>query len=58
MRDRVTLLLDVFGLLLLAAGATAAVYPLIGWAGLIPAGVVIVGGVRLAEYLGRRGAAS
>lgn len=58
MRDLVTLLLDALGLLLFAAGLTAAVYPLIGWSGLILAGVVIVGGVRLAEYVGRRGAAS
>lgn len=42
-------LLDVLGLLLLAAGAAAAVFPLIGWAALVVAGAVVLAGSQLAE---------
>ncbi|MEV8395926.1 MULTISPECIES: hypothetical protein [unclassified Streptomyces] len=36
--------LDVLGLVLVAAGAGAAAWPLIGWAGLAVAGVVVLAG--------------
>ncbi|WP_319460080.1 hypothetical protein [Micromonospora sp. RTP1Z1] len=42
-------LLDVLGLLLLAAGAAAAVFPFIGWVALLLAGVVVLGGSQLAD---------
>lgn len=41
-------LLDVLGLLLVAAGVAAAVFPVIGWASLIAAGVIVLGGSQLA----------
>ena len=40
----ITTLLDVLGLLLLAAGAAAAVFPWLGWAALAVAGVVLLAG--------------
>ena len=46
MREVVTTLLDAVGLLLLAAGAAAAVWPWIGYAALAVAGVVVIVGVR------------
>ncbi|MGI5288038.1 hypothetical protein ACQEVF_32500 [Nonomuraea polychroma] len=48
MREVVTTLLDVLGLLLVAAGVAAALAPLIGWACLGPAGVVVLAGSWLA----------
>ncbi|MFC6017223.1 hypothetical protein ACFP2T_13525 [Plantactinospora solaniradicis] len=53
MRDLVTTILDVLGLLLLAAGLAAAAYLLIGWACLVVAGAVVLGGSQLAAYLTR-----
>ena len=47
MREVVTTLLDALGLLLVAAGA-AAVWPVIGWASLLAAGVVILAGSQIA----------
>jgi hypothetical protein len=44
----VTTLLDALGLLLLAAGTTGGLYPLIGAAALAPAGVVVLAGSWLA----------
>lgn len=44
MRELVTTLLDVLGLLLVAAGAAAALLPLVGWAGLAAAGIVVLAG--------------
>ena len=44
MDDLVTTLLDVFGLLLLAAGLGFAAGYLIGWAGLAISGVVVMVG--------------
>lgn len=44
MRDLVTTALDTLGLLLLAAGATAGAYEVIGWAGLTAGGVVVLVG--------------
>jgi hypothetical protein len=44
MFDLLTSLLDILGLLLVAAGVAAALFPVIGWAGLIGAGGVILAG--------------
>ena len=44
MRDLVTTALDTLGLLLLAAGAAAGAYRVIGWSGLAAAGVVVLAG--------------
>lgn len=52
--ELVTSLLDVLGVLLLAAGAAAAVYPLIGWACLMLAGVMVIAASQLAVELQRR----
>lgn len=54
MRELVTTLLDLVGLLLLAAGACAALYPLIGWAALAAAGLVVLTGSVLAARPRRR----
>ncbi|GII89636.1 hypothetical protein Ssi03_76260 [Sphaerisporangium siamense] len=48
MRELVTTLLDVLGLLLVAAGACAALLPLIGWGALAGAGLVVLTGSWLA----------
>lgn len=48
MREWMTTWLDVLGLMLVAAGAAAGMYPLIGWAGLAVAGVVVLAGSALA----------
>lgn len=45
----VTTLLDVLGLLLLAAGAAALLWPLIGAGSLLAAGVVVLAGSALAD---------
>jgi hypothetical protein len=55
-REVLTTVLDVVAVLLVAAGAAAAAYQLIGWGALAVAGVVVLGAVRLAELLTRRGA--
>jgi hypothetical protein len=52
--ELVTTLLDVLGLLLVAAGVAAACWPLIGPAALAPAGVVVLGGSWLAAWLSSR----
>lgn len=44
MLDLLTSLLDVLGLLLVAAGVAAALFPVIGWAGLAGSGVVVLAG--------------
>ena len=44
MLELLTSLLDVLGLLLVAAGVAAALFPVIGWAGLIGSGVVVLAG--------------
>ena len=44
MREAVTTVLDALGLLLLAAGAAAGAYRVIGWAGLAAGGVVVLAG--------------
>ena len=48
MREVVTTLLDVLGLLLVAAGVAAAMRPVIGWASLLAAGVVVLAGSQIA----------
>ena len=50
----ITTLLDVVGLLLLAAGAAAAVFPVVGWVALAVAGVVLLLGSALAARLAKR----
>ncbi|GGV34145.1 hypothetical protein GCM10010182_67510 [Actinomadura cremea] len=52
MRDLVTTLLDVAGLGLIAAGAAAAAWPVIGGGGLAVAGGVVLGGSWLASRVG------
>jgi hypothetical protein len=47
-REVVTTLLDVLGLLLVAAGVAASVAPFLGWACLAVAGVVVLAGSLLA----------
>ncbi|WP_327073450.1 hypothetical protein OG196_16295 [Kitasatospora purpeofusca] len=49
MRTTVTTLLDVLGLLLLAAGAAAAAWLLIGWTCLAVAGAVVLAGSWLVD---------
>lgn len=51
MRELVTTLLDVLGLLLVAAGVCAALLPWIGWAALVPAGALVLAGSWAAERL-------
>jgi hypothetical protein len=51
--DVVTTLLDAIGLLLLAAGAAAAVWPWVGATGLGLAGVVVLAGSALSARLQR-----
>lgn len=49
MRDVVITALEALGLLLVAAGAVAALLPLIGWAALACGGIVVLGGARFAD---------
>lgn len=53
MRDLVTNLLDVLGLLLLAAGVGALAYRSIGWPALAVAGVVVLAGSAFADWQAR-----
>lgn len=53
MPDLVTTLLDVLGLLLLALGVGAALFPLIGWAAAGAAGAVVLAGSWLAARSSR-----
>ena len=53
MRDRVTTLLDILGLLLLAAGLAFAAAPWIGLASVGVAGVVVLAGSQVAARLRR-----
>lgn len=50
-----TTLLDVLGVLLVAAGLAAAAYLVIGWACLAVAGVVVLAGSQLAARMTGRG---
>lgn len=53
MPDLVTTLLDVLGLLLVALGVGAALFPLIGWAAAAASGMVVLGGSWAAARLQR-----
>ncbi|MEV3995803.1 hypothetical protein AB0K62_08935 [Streptomyces halstedii] len=59
MREQMTTWLDMLGLLLIAAGAAAGLHPLIGWASLAAAGLIVLAGsayaVRQAAAVGRSG---
>ncbi|MFI6700310.1 hypothetical protein ACIBJC_15255 [Streptomyces sp. NPDC050509] len=55
MRERMTTWLDTLGLVLIAAGAGAGVWPLIGWAGLAVAGAVVLAGSALAARQDKAG---
>lgn len=48
MRERMTTVLDAAGLLLVAGGAGAGAYRLVGWAALAVSGVVVLAGSWLA----------
>lgn len=50
MRELVTDLLDVLGLLLLAAGVGALAYRFVGWPALAVAGVVVLAGSAFADW--------
>lgn len=52
MRAVVTTILDAAGLALVAAGVAALAFPVIGWACLTVAGVVLLVGSLLASWLG------
>ncbi|MFI6270725.1 hypothetical protein [Micromonospora zamorensis] len=53
MRDLLTSLLDVLGVLLVAAGVAAALQPLIGWSCLAVAGALLLGASQVAARAGR-----
>lgn len=55
MRERMTTALDTAGLLLVAAGAGAGAYRLLGWAALAVSGGVVLAGSWLAASVGRKG---
>lgn len=50
MEQLLIVLLEFAGLLLLAAGAAAALFPLIGWPCVAAAGVVLLAGAWIAEW--------
>lgn len=52
------MLLDVLGLMLLAAGACAALWLLVGPPALVAAGAVLLGGSALADHRARKRGAS
>lgn len=54
MRDLITSVLDLLGLLLLAAGAVAGLWPLIGGSALAVGGAVLLVGSQAAARLGDR----
>lgn len=49
MREQLTTWLDVLGLVLIAAGMAAGLYPVFGWASLAAAGGFIIGASALAS---------
>lgn len=51
MRALITTLFDALGLLLVAAGAAAAIFPIVGWACLAAAGIVLLIGSALSVWL-------
>jgi hypothetical protein len=54
-RERMTTALDTAGLLLVAAGAGAGAYRLLGWAALAVSGAVVLAGSWFAASTGRKG---
>jgi hypothetical protein len=52
-RELLTDLLDILGLLLLAGGATAAAYRWVGWTGLAAGGAVVLAGSSFAHWQAR-----
>lgn len=50
-RELITTLLDLAALLLVAFGAAAALFPLIGWASALAGGAVLYGGARVIEWV-------
>lgn len=56
-RNTITTLLDLAGLLLLAAGAGALAYPLLGWGCVAAAGVVLLAGSRVILWIAAPAAA-
>lgn len=54
MRDHVITALDTLAVLLIAAGLGAAVFPWLGWAALVVAGVAVLTGSLGAQRLGSR----
>jgi hypothetical protein len=53
LRERITDLLDVLGLLAVAAGVGGGLWPRIGWWALVVAGALLLVGVQVAEMVGR-----
>ncbi len=53
MREALTTALDALGLLLLAAGVAALVFPWVGWAALAVAGLIVLGGSAVATWQAR-----
>ena len=53
-REVITTVLDVLAVLLVAFGAAAALFPLVGWASVAVAGVVVLAFVRAHEAIARR----
>jgi hypothetical protein len=51
MLEKVTTLLDLAGLVLLAFAAAAGLFPLIGWASAAAAGVVLLAGSRVIVWI-------
>lgn len=51
-REMITTLLDFMALLLVAVGAAAALWPVVGWASTAAAGAVLFGGARVIERFG------
>jgi len=55
--DKVTTLLDLTGLMLLAFGAGAALFPLIGWSGAAGSGLVLLAGSKVIVWIAAPGSA-
>ena len=55
--EKVTTLLDLAGLVLLAFGVGAALFPLIGWSGAAGSGLVLLAGSRVIVWIAAPGSA-
>jgi len=53
MREVLTTALDTLGLLLVAAGVAALIFPYLGWGCLLAAGVMVLAGSAVAAWLSR-----